>query len=165
MNKFAFFLCLSVFVITGVSVSLPLSAQQGGGGGGGFNGVDMNMGNLYRLSNAKSRSISPENFSGEKGQAGKATAGTGSNAARELGQGWKLSPSVIIKAKTTFTLAEIEGPGSIQHIWMTPTGNWRYSIIRIYWDDETLLPWKLRWEISFVWAGVNTLPCNPWPWR
>jgi hypothetical protein len=20
---------------------------------------------------------------------------------------------------------------------MTPTGNWRYTIIRIYWDDET----------------------------
>ena len=31
-----------------------------------FNGLDMNMGNLYRLSNAKTRSISPENFTGEK---------------------------------------------------------------------------------------------------
>lgn len=30
----------------------------------------------------------------------------------------------------------MEGPGAIQHIWMTPTGNWRFSIIRIYWDDE-----------------------------
>lgn len=27
-----------------------------------FNGLDMNMGNLYRLSNAKTRSISPENL-------------------------------------------------------------------------------------------------------
>ena len=27
-----------------------------------FNGLDMNMGNLSRLSNAQSRSISPENF-------------------------------------------------------------------------------------------------------
>jgi hypothetical protein len=34
-------------------------------------------------------------------------------------------------------MAEIDGPGAIQHIWMTPTGNWRFSIIRIYWDDET----------------------------
>ncbi len=66
-----------------------------------------------------------------------ATTGTGSNAARDLGQGWKLSPSVVIKSKTTFTLAEIDSAGSIQHIWMTPTGNWRYSIIRFYWDDET----------------------------
>ena len=32
-----------------------------------FNGLDMNMGNLSRLSDAKTRSISPENFTGEKG--------------------------------------------------------------------------------------------------
>ena len=29
----------------------------------------MNMGNLFRLSDAKTRSISPENFTGEKGRA------------------------------------------------------------------------------------------------
>lgn len=101
-----------------------------------FNGIDSNMGNLYQLSDAKSRSISPENFTGEKGKGGMATEGTGSNASRDLGQGWKVSPSVKIKPKTTFTLGEITGPGSIQHIWMTPTGNWRYSILRFYWDDE-----------------------------
>ncbi len=102
-----------------------------------FNGLDVNMGNLSRLSNAKSRSISPENFTGEKGKGGMATEGTGSNASRELGRGWKVSPSVRIKAKSTFTLAEIDGPGAIQSIWMTPTGNWRWSILRFYWDDET----------------------------
>src|SRR3954452_5745480 len=101
-----------------------------------FNGLDNNMSNLYRLSDAKSRSISPENFTGEKGKGGMATTGTGAGASRDLGQTWKVSPSVIIKKKTIFTLAEIDGPGAIQHIWMTPTGNWRYSIIRIYWDDE-----------------------------
>jgi hypothetical protein len=101
-----------------------------------FNAIESNMGNLYRLSDAKSRSISPENFTGEKGKGGMATEGTGSNAARDLGQGWKVSPSVKIKPKTIFTLGEITGPGSIQHIWMTPTGNWRYSILRFYWDDE-----------------------------
>src|SRR3984957_13697735 len=101
-----------------------------------YNGVDAHLGNLFLLSNAQSRSISPENFNGAKGAAGKATTGTGSGASRELGQGWKVSPSVVIKAHTTFTVAEIDGSGSIQHIWMTPTGNWRYSIFRIYWDDE-----------------------------
>ena len=65
-----------------------------------------------------------------------ATEGTGKNAARELGQKWKVSPSIVIKAGTTFTLADIEGPGMIQHIWMTPTGDFRQSIFRIYWDDE-----------------------------
>ncbi|HAL81370.1 MAG TPA: hypothetical protein DCO83_03345 [Mucilaginibacter sp.] len=102
-----------------------------------FNGLGVNLGNLYRLSDAKTRSISPENFNGEKGKGGMATTGTGSGPARELGQTWKVSPSVIIKKHTTYTVAEIDGSGAIQHIWMTPTGNWRYSILRFYWDDET----------------------------
>ena len=58
----------------------------------GFNGLGMNMGNLSLLSSAKSRSISPENFTGEKGKGGMATEGTGAICARELGQGWKVSP-------------------------------------------------------------------------
>ncbi len=110
-----------------------------------FNGLDMNMGNLYRLSDAKTRSISPENITGEKGKAGmadpvdkdKLNAANASNAARDLGQGWKVNPYVRIKSGETFTMAVIDGPGAIQHIWMTPTGNWRFSIIRFYWDDET----------------------------
>ncbi len=101
-----------------------------------FNGLGMGLGNLARLSNAQTRSISAENFTGEKGKGGMATEGTGAHCARELGQGWKISPSVVIKAGETFTLADIEGPGAIQHIWMTPTGNWRFSIFRIYWDHQ-----------------------------
>lgn len=101
-----------------------------------FNGLHMNLGNLARLSNAQSRSISPENFTGEKGRGGMATDGTGASCARDLGQGWKLSPSIVIHAGETFELANIEGSGAIQQIWMTPTGNWRYSILRIYWDDQ-----------------------------
>ncbi|ULQ50843.1 glycoside hydrolase family 172 protein [Flavihumibacter fluvii] len=120
-------LCIAIAIC---SVA-QLQAQQK------YNGIDANMGNIYRLSDAKTRSISPENFNGEKGKGGMATKGTGSNASRDLGQGWKVSPSVVIKSKTTYTVAEIDGSGSIQHIWMTPTGNWRNSIIRFYWDDET----------------------------
>jgi len=101
-----------------------------------FNGLGMHLGNLARLSNAQTRSISAENFTGGKGKGGTATAGTGANAARELGHGWKLSPSVVIEAGTTLELADIEGPGALQQIWMTPTGNWRFSILRIYWDDQ-----------------------------
>jgi hypothetical protein len=99
-----------------------------------FNGLGMHLGNLARLSAAKTRSISPENFTGEKGQGDMATDGTGAQAARDLGQGWKLSPSIRIAAGETRELAAIDGSGAIQQIWMTPTGNWRYSILRIYWD-------------------------------
>ncbi|WP_245999641.1 hypothetical protein [Paraflavitalea soli] len=35
-----------------------------------FNGLDVNLGNIYRVSNAKTRSISPENFTGEPGKGG-----------------------------------------------------------------------------------------------
>ena len=101
-----------------------------------FDGLAVDMSSLYRLSKAKTRSISPENFTGEKGKGGMATEGTGKESARGLGQKWKVSPSVKIEAGRTFTLAEIEGPGAIQHIWMTPTGNWRFSILRFYWDGE-----------------------------
>ena len=105
--------------------------------GAGFNGLDTSIGNLYRLSDAESRSISPENFTGEKGKGGMATEGTGKRASRELGQSWKVSPSVVIKAGSTFTMANIKGPGCIQQIWMTPTGTWRKTILRFYWDNET----------------------------
>ena len=101
-----------------------------------FNGLGMHMGNLSRLSTAQTRSISPENFTGEKGKGGMAVAGTGENCARDLGQGWKISPSVVIESGQTFTMADIKGMGAIQQIWLTPLGNWRYSIIRIYWDDQ-----------------------------
>jgi hypothetical protein len=62
--------------------------------------------------------------------------GSASNAARDLGQGWKVNPYVVVEAGKTQTLAEITGPGAVQHIWLTPTGVWRYSILRMYWDDE-----------------------------
>jgi len=103
-----------------------------------FDGIQNNLGNLFLLSDAKSRSISPENFTGEKGRGGMAKLGEGSasDAARDLGQGWKVNPFIKIAKGETFTLAEIEGSGAIHHIWMTPTGNWRFSILRIYWDDE-----------------------------
>jgi hypothetical protein len=101
-----------------------------------FNGLYLDLSNLFRLSHAQSRSISPENFSGEKGKAGMSIDGPAMKAARDLGQGWKVSPYVIIKPKEMFVLAEIKGPGAIQQIWMTPAGNWRFSILRFYWDGE-----------------------------
>ncbi len=64
-----------------------------------YNGLDSHLGNLSRLSSAQSRSISPENFSGEKGKGGMAVEGTGADPGRELGQGWKISPSIHIGPK------------------------------------------------------------------
>jgi len=131
-----------------------------------FNGLGMNLGNLSRLSRAQTRSISAENFTGEKGKAGMATDGTGAKCACELGQGWKIFPSVKIEPKTTFTIADIRGPGAIQHIWMTPTCNYRFAILRIYWDSETTpsveCPVADFFASAFtnlnVYAPINSLP-------
>lgn len=102
-----------------------------------FDGIQMNLGNLARLSNAKTRSISAENKTGEPGQGGMALEGTGQACAIDLGQGWKVSPSVIIEANSNFTLAEIQDQGVIQHMWMTcHPDHWRTLILRIYWDEE-----------------------------
>lgn len=102
-----------------------------------FNGLGMGLGTLSRLSQAQTRSISPENFTGAKGEGGKAIEGTGADAARELGRGWKVSPSIHVAGQATVTLAEIAGPGAVQHIWLTvhPSA-WRQLVLRIYWDEE-----------------------------
>jgi hypothetical protein len=104
-----------------------------------FNGLGMHLGNLWRLSAAKTRSISPENIRGEVGQAGKATTGTGADCARDLGSGWKIFPSVEIPVGSTFTMADISGPGAIQSLWIGGTcarDHSRISILRIYWDSQ-----------------------------
>jgi len=100
------------------------------------NGLHLALGGLSRLCNAETRSISPENRTGAKGQGAMATEGTGAACARDLGQGWKISPSLRMAPGEILTLAEIEGSGAIQSIWMTLTGRWRYSILRFYWDGE-----------------------------
>ena len=101
-----------------------------------FNGLGMNLGNLSRLSNAETRSISPENVTGEKGKGAMSLDGLAKDCARDLGQGWKISPYIFIQPGETVTLAEIDGPGAIQQIWMTMRGVWRQNIIRFYWENR-----------------------------
>ena len=96
----------------------------------------MDLGTLPRLSRAKTRSISAENSNGEKGKGGMATEGTGATAARELGQGWKIAPSITIESGQAVTLADIEGSGAIQSIWMTGDVLSRNGVLRFYWDGQ-----------------------------
>jgi hypothetical protein len=91
---------------------------------------------LARISEARTRSIGPENFSGAPGQGGRATDGTGARAARDLGPGWKISPSVAIEPGQTFALADIEGPGVIQSLWFTGRRLSRDLVLRIFWDNQ-----------------------------
>lgn len=110
----------------------------------------LSLGHLPLLSRAKTRSVSPENVYGEKGRGGMAEPGDtpqpeverigqvwrNHGLSRELGTGWKVRPSIIVPPGTTATIMDVAGPGLIQQIWMTPTGRWRNTIIRMYWDNE-----------------------------
>jgi len=94
------------------------------------------LGNLPLLSDAKSRSISAENPDGAKGGGARAVPDENS-AARELGVGWKVRPCITLKAGETVTLAEVEGPGVIRHVWITAReAAYRSCVLRFFWDGE-----------------------------
>ncbi len=107
------------------------------------NGLGIGMHNISRLTNAQSRAVTAENFTGEKGKAAMSATGTGEKCASELGLGWKVSPSVNIKPHETFVLADIFGQGAIKHIWMTDSMPMRGAesknrrlVLRMYWDGS-----------------------------
>ncbi len=122
-----------------------------------FNGLGMNLGNLSRLSKAKTRSISSENRTGEKSQGGMAEAAP-DGPARELGTGWKCHAWDAIEAGEVFSLADIEGPGAIQSIWMTGSIG-RDVILRIYWDNQEHP--SVECPVSDFFACPWMIPGNP----
>ncbi len=93
---------------------------------------------IWQRKNIISRSICAENITGEKGKGGMALEGYTKNAARDLGQGWKIAPFLNLPAKKETTIADIDGSGFIKHIWYVPldTAAGRSLIIRIYWDND-----------------------------
>lgn len=106
-----------------------------------FDGLHCSLATMALTSDVESRSICSENRSGDRASGARDEvprdeAGNLIGAARELGKGWKVHPCDTIKSGETMVLADIEGPGCIQQIWMTPTGLYRSTIIRIYYDDQ-----------------------------
>ena len=135
-----------------------------------FNGTHMNLGSIMKLSNAQSRSISAENVYGEKGKGGMAQwnqkqpevekigqAWNECGAARDLGQKWKCRPCIPLPEGTTTTLMDVDGPGIIQHIWVTFDNKfYRDLILRMYWDGE---------ETPSVEVPLGDFFCNGWNQR
>jgi len=78
-----------------------------------------------------SRSISFENPTGAPGKGGK--------AASQLGVGRKGSPARSIQPGETVQLCDIDGPGTIRHIWITvpaEPATFRNFVIRAVWDGQ-----------------------------
>lgn len=136
-----------------------------------FNGLGLDLGTLSRLSNAQTRSISAENPTGGKGMGAMAEPEE-NGPARELGRGWKCRPFVTISARETYTLADIEGQGAIQSIWITGVVS-RDLVLRIYWDGQTqpsvecplpdffATPWSNQDPTTLLkgpFAQINSLP-------
>lgn len=95
------------------------------------------LNNLTTKKDIRTFSVSPENLTGEKGKGGMATEGSASAAARELGQGWKVNPYLVVDAGETCVLADIQGQGAIKHIWITDSAKaGRLLILRIYFDGQ-----------------------------
>ena len=95
------------------------------------------LGGIALAKHGRSRAINAENPHGEKGKGGM--------AASHLGPSRKGSPCLNdIEPGATVTLAEMEGPGEINHIWITVDAKTtdadcfvlRDLVIRMYWDDE-----------------------------
>lgn len=137
-----------------------------------FNGAYMNLGNIMKLSNAVTRSITAENVYGEKGKGGMAdqsetpqpeVAKIGQRwdspnfSARDLGKTWKVRPCITLPIQSTTTLMDVDGPGVIQHIWFTVDSKYyRDLILRMYWDDE---------ETPSVEVPLGDFFCNGWNTR
>ncbi|MFI9407868.1 glycoside hydrolase family 172 protein [Nocardia sp. NPDC052316] len=109
---------------------------------------------LWRLDGTRTRSISAENPTGAAGGGARATTGTGAHAARLLGIGWKISPSILLADGETATLADISGPGVLRHCWLTTDrAALRAITLRMYWDEATE---------PAIEAPLGDLFCNGW---
>ncbi len=103
-----------------------------------LNLLNLGLGSLPLLSDAETRSISAENPTGEKGGGAKAVPDKES-AASTLGLGWKVRPCITLEPGTTTMLADVQGPGIIQHIWITVNLDaYRDTVLRFYWDAEEM---------------------------
>jgi len=134
-----------------------------------FNGANMNLGSIMKLSNAVTRSITAENVYGEKGKGGMADLTIEPQAevekigqhwdgpshdARDLAKTWKIRPCITLPKQSTSTIMDVAGPGIIQHIWITvDSKRYRDLILRMYWDDEAA---------PSVEAPVGDFFCNGW---
>jgi hypothetical protein len=131
-----------------------------------FNGLGLS--GLALLSTAETRSISAENPTGERGGGGRAEPTDPNSPSRNLGRGWKVRPCIELPANSTTTLADVDGPGVIQHIWITTMQDaYTDAVLRFYWDDEETpsveVPlgdffcnsFNLRYNINSVPISVN----------
>ena len=153
---------------------------------------------ITKVKDRESRLITAENVYGEKGKGGMAMISpipqpeverigqlwyyAPGHAGRDLGQKWKSRPCIGLAPNSVTTLMDVDGPGTITHIWMTVKNTYyRDYILRIYWDNEEVpsveaplgdffgCPFTTRLKINAIPINVNPsggLNCYfPMPFR
>lgn len=138
---------------------------------------------ITKVKNGKTRLITAENVYGEKGKGGMADLSgkvqpevekigqlpsLQSTAARELGQKWKVRPCIELAPNSVTTIMDVDGPATINHIWITVDNvMFRDLILRFYWDDEETpsievpvgdffgCPFQTRLRITAIPINVN----------
>jgi hypothetical protein len=79
------------------------------------------------------------------------------SCARDLGRTWKVRPCITVPKRQTATLMDVDGPGVIQHIWITvDPKRYRDLILRMYWDGE---------KTPSVESPLGDFFCNGWKTR
>lgn len=118
---------------------------------------------LSLISDAETRSISAENPTGEKGGGAKEIPLI-ENPAYKLGKGWKVRPCITLPKNSKTILADIKGPATIVHIWITvDVKAYRDCILRFFWDNENFPSVEVPLGDFFVNGdglryNVNSLP-------
>ena len=109
----------------------------------------LGLNQIMILNGGQSRSITGENKEGKKG--------AGGQAAGDLGKGRKGSPCTSLPMGKTTVLADIEGPGTIQHIFFTVTNKTekgcfvlRDLVLRVYWGFLLLWLWRRLYSKFFT---------------
>ncbi len=123
----------------------------------------LGLGNIPLLDGSETRSICAENPTGARG-AGAQETPDAKSAASALGKGWKVRPCIDLPVGSTTTLAEIAGPGVIQHIWITCTSRaYRDCILRMYWDGEPTPSVEVPVGDFFACGHALRVPVNSLP--
>ncbi len=120
--------------------------------------LNFGLGDLPLLSSARTRSISAENPTGVVA-GGASEVPDPAHPAGALGKGWKVRPCITLPKHSTTALADIAGPGTITHIWITADPrSYRDCILRFYWDGEESP--SVEVPLGDFFANGHALRCN-----
>jgi len=127
---------------------------------------------VSEVTTGRTRAITAENPDGAKAGGARAQlpadASRDTHPARDLGEGWKVRPSVLIPPHDRLVLAHISGSGYLRHLWFTTEPRrLRSLVLRMWWDaaktpaiavplgDFFCLGWSSFAQVSSAPVAVN----------